>query len=351
MSRSTTLIVCVGIVLAACGGSGSTGAAPPAQASGTRAATSTPYPTTRLVVGYDGQSISTGPMRFTLEQGIFKKYGLEVDMRFVAGGSTLTAAIVGGDMPVAQNGYQPALTAALQGADLVIIGGISNKLPFQLITNGRIASLAQLKGSNAKLAISTFGSSSDIALRAILKSAGIDDKKDVTILPTGGEPERTAALESGAIDGTVLQPPTTGVLEKKGYRILANASNVVDVPNTSYVTSRKYLKSDRDVVKRFLMAMLDGVHAYKTDPTAAIASTAAFLKVSVDDMKPAYDFYVKEIFPDELRPSMSGIKNLFEQTISQTNPAAKTANPSDYVDQSILDELEREGFFKTHLGR
>src|SRR5207302_2510040 len=127
---------------------------------------------------------------FTSERGIFKKYGLDVDMRFVSGGSQLTAAIVGGDVPLAQNGYEPALTAALKGADIVIVGGISNKLPFQLVTKASLARPEQLRGSNAKLAISRFGSSSDLALRAILTHYGVDASKDVTILQIGGEPER-----------------------------------------------------------------------------------------------------------------------------------------------------------------
>lgn len=338
------------LVVGSCGG---TSAAPTpsvaGSAAGSAAASATPYPMTKITIGYDGQSISTGPMRYTLEQGIFKKYGLDVELAFVAGGSTLTAAVVGGNMPVAQNGYQPALSAMLQGADLVIVGGISNRLPFVLIAQSKYTTIASLKGK--KLGISTKGSSSDIALRALVRSGGLNDNEDVTIVAVGGEPERTAALQAGAIDATVLQPPGTSALERAGYKNLGNAATVLDVPNTSYVVSRKFLKDNRDVVKRFLMAMLEGLHSYKTHPTEAIASTATFLNASVEDMKPAYDYYVKDIFPDNLRPSLTGIRNLLDQTLAASVPKAKDAKAEDFVDQSLLDELDREGFTKQILGK
>ena len=100
---------------------------------------------------------------------------------------------------------------------IVLVGGISNKLPYQFLVSQKSAAPGALKGSNAKLAISRFGSSSDLAMRAMLKHQGADPDKDVALLQIGGEPERSAALLSGQIDGTVLQYPGSGVMEKRGF--------------------------------------------------------------------------------------------------------------------------------------
>jgi ABC-type nitrate/sulfonate/bicarbonate transport system substrate-binding protein len=89
---------------------------------------------TKVRVGFDGFSMTSGPLNYADKQGIFKKFGLDVTPVFVEGGSTLTTAVVGGSIDIAQNGYTPATAAAIAGADVVIIGGISNKLPFQIIT-------------------------------------------------------------------------------------------------------------------------------------------------------------------------------------------------------------------------
>src|SRR5665647_819784 len=82
-----------------------------------------------LRVGYDGYSMTTAPMNFALKKGIFKKHGIDLTLVYVDGGPTLTQAVVGGSVDIGQNGYTPVAAAAVAGADLVFIGGISNKLP------------------------------------------------------------------------------------------------------------------------------------------------------------------------------------------------------------------------------
>src|SRR5207244_1046308 len=161
---------------------------------------------------------------------------------FVEGGSLLTQAVVGGSVDIAQNGYTPAAGAAVQGADIVFIGGISNKLPFQLVVNASITNAAQLKGQS--IAISRFGSSTD----------------------------------------------TAG-----------------DYPNTSYVTSRTFLKKNPELVKRFFMAMATAIHEYKRNPDLAITLTRKFLNVKDEaNAKAAYESYIK-VYPDDLQPSIKGI--------------------------------------------
>src|ERR671931_133487 len=98
-------------------------------------------PTPELIpvkIGYDGYSMTTAPMNYAAQKGIFRKYGLDAQLVYVDGGTTLTQAVVGGSLAIAQNGYTPAAAAAVAGSGLVFIGGISNKLPFQLVVKGNI---------------------------------------------------------------------------------------------------------------------------------------------------------------------------------------------------------------------
>ena len=88
---------------------------------------------TKVRVAYDGSSMTSGPLIYAEKQGIFKKFGLDITPVFVEAGSTLTGAVIGGSVDIAQNGYTSSIAAAVAGANIVIIGGISNKLPFQLV--------------------------------------------------------------------------------------------------------------------------------------------------------------------------------------------------------------------------
>src|SRR6476619_6300940 len=90
--------------------------------------TASAQPAAKLIplrVAYDGYSMTTAPMNYAVQTGIFKKYGLDVTLAYIDGGTTLSGAVVGGSIAIAQNGYAPAAAAAVQGADVVFIGGIS----------------------------------------------------------------------------------------------------------------------------------------------------------------------------------------------------------------------------------
>src|SRR5436305_2088877 len=156
----------------------------------------TPERLTKVRVAYDGFSMTSAPMIYAEKHGIFKQFGLDVSPTFVEGGSTLTQAVVGGSVDIAQNGYTPAASAAVQGADIVFIGGIANKLPFQLVVKSAITSAAQLKGQ--AIAISRYGSSTDQAADFAVKALGLD-RASVKILQLGGPATRIAAALSGQI--------------------------------------------------------------------------------------------------------------------------------------------------------
>lgn len=297
-----------------------------------------------LKVGYDGFSMTTAPMYYTHKKGIFKKNGLDVTLIQVEGGSTLSQAVIGGSVDIGQNGYTPAAAAAVQGGDMAIIGGISNKLPFQLIVKSAIAGGDDLKGK--KIAISRFGSSTDIAAEFALKHLGLK-KSDVAVLQLGGEGTRTAAMMSGQVDGSLEQYPRTAELEEAGFRVLVDVTKIAeDYPNTAYTATRTFVKKNPDVVKRFFMAITEGLREYKRNPDEAIKLTSEFLKAKEGPaLTKAYEVYSRDVFPDIPRPSMKGVELVLGQ-LAQTNPRAASIKPADIVDTTALDELQRDGFFQ-----
>ena len=296
-----------------------------------------------LKVAYDGYSMTTAPMNYAVEKGIFKKYGLDVTIAYVDAGTTLSQAVVGGSVNIAQNGYSPAAAAAVQGADVVFIGGISNQLPFQLVTKGTITSAADLKGK--KIAISRLGASSDVAVNYVLRHLGLA-RTDVVVLQLGGEGTRTAAMLSGQIDASVEQYPRTGELVEKGYRVLVDCLDIaVDYPNTSYVSTRAFIQKNPDVVKRFLMGISDGIHQFKTHKDEALVSAAAFLKSKPGPaLEKAYEVFSTKVYPEPPRPSVKGIALVLDELKTKV-PKAGTINPESLVYTAPIDQLEKEGFF------
>jgi NitT/TauT family transport system substrate-binding protein len=298
---------------------------------------------TPLKIAYDGYSMTTAPMNYAVQTGIFKKYGLDITLVYIDTGTTLSQAVVGGSVNIAQNGYTPAAAAAVQGADVVFIGGISNQLPFQLVVKGGIKSATDLKGK--KIAISRFGASSDTAATYALQSLGLK-RSDVVLLQLGGEGTRTAAMLSGQIDGSFEQYPRTGELEEKGYHVLVDCLAIAaDYPNTSYVSSRAFIAKNPDIVKRFIMGISDGIHAFKANREDALKITAAFLKAKPGPaLNKAYDIFTTKVYPEPPRPSLKGIALVLAELKTKV-PAAAGFKPEQLVYTAPFDQLDKEGFF------
>ena len=163
----------------------------------------------------------------------------------------------------------------------------------------------QLKGQS--VAISRYGSSTDTAADFALAHLKLT-RTDVKVLQLGGAATRIAAAMSGQIAGTMEQYPDTAELSRHGFHVLVDVTDIAgDYPNTSYVTSRSFLKSRPEVVKKFLMAMATAVHEYKANPSVAIPLSQKFLDVKdAGNAKAAYEAYVK-VYPDDLKPSLPGV--------------------------------------------
>lgn len=299
---------------------------------------------TKVNVAYDGFTMTSAPIQYTLAKGLFKKHGLDVNLVYVEGGSVLTQALVGGSIDIAQNGYTPSIAAAVAGADIAIIGSMANKLPFQLVVEASIQNADQLRGKS--IAISKFGSSTDTALKFALKSLGLEPT-DVNILQLGGEGTRAAAYESHQVQGLMSQYPRTQEIVDAGSKMLVDVTEIVkDYPNTAYVTSRDYLSRHPNVVKRFFMAMGEGLHGFRANPQDAMEVTASFLKLEKGpSVEQAFRFYSEKVYPQDLRPSMPGVAAVLAE-LSNTLPAAASVKPESIVDTTTLDALDSEGFFK-----
>jgi len=154
-----------------------------------------------------------------------------------------------------------------------------------------------------------------------------------------------AALISGQVDGTLDQYPNTGELEQQGFRMLVDVTPIAgDYPNTSYVSTRSYLKKNADVAKRFLAGVTESIRAYKSDPEGAMKLTAQFLNIKEGPiLQKAYAFYTKQVFPDLPEYSLKGMQLVLDE-LKSTVPAAASAKPEQFVDGSILAQLKKEGY-------
>ena len=283
------------------------------------------------------------PMYVAKDLGIFDKYGLNVELIVITGGARSLQALFGGSTHSANLAAMAPVSAVLSGGDIVIVGAILNKSLQKFVARKEIRKPVELR--NKKIGIANFGGSSEFGALMALREWKIPPES-VTLTIAGGGRERMLALEAGGIDATLLSYAETLIAAKKGMNVLGEMTELVpEFPDRLIMVRRSYLDKERDSVKKFLQAISEGIIKVRTDRERTVASLMKHLRldrqVAEENYQGSRDAYS---FPPRVgRKGMQGVLDIFQQ---QTGRPKSDFEMSRFVDESVIDELEREGFFK-----
>jgi ABC-type nitrate/sulfonate/bicarbonate transport system substrate-binding protein len=277
------------------------------------------------------------------EAGYFSSEGLDVELIRVGGSTRMVAAMLGGSAPIIQAGASAALAATAAGGDVVIIGATGTVSPFRLMARPEIKQPSDLKGKKA--GITTFGSTSDQILRIALKQFNLEPNKDVAILSLGAQPEAFAALQSGAVQVVALSYPLYPKAAKMGMRELVNFGQLgVEDINGTVITTRSFIAQQRDTALRFLRAFTRGMHRYRTDKEYSKKILAKYGKITDEEIvEGTWQDYAPTLQKSP-RPSLKAIQFLIENQFQGKKPLPK---PDQFVDTSLVDQLEKSGFIES----
>jgi NitT/TauT family transport system substrate-binding protein len=303
----------------------------------------------KIRVGQGSVSLQSGLMHIAKDRGLFAKYGLVSEIVYIPGGTTNIQVLVSGSLDMSQLSGAPGVAANLEGADIVYILGLLDKLNYQLVTRPEVKNVEQLRGK--KFGVSRFGSSADFGLRALLKRLGVDPVKDVSILQIGDEPARIAAIKSGSIEGTVVNAPFGSEAEKLKLNVIADSVKM-EIPffNTGLLGSKRYLDKQEGKVLNFLRAYLESIKILKTERDYSVKALAQFTRVSnLKAIQEGYDYFNNQLQPVPY-PSLEAMQAVVAQ-IAETNPKARSVDAKNYVSDRYLRRLEEEGFVKKIWGK
>ena len=303
-----------------------------------------------LKVPFAALSPNYAPLWIADQAGLFKKYGLDVQLIYISAGSVIVPAILSGQVDIANMSSAPALTAWARGAELSAVGVTSNRLLHVIMTRASIKRPEELK--NKKIGGDRYGSLSDLILRAALRHYNLVPDRDVAVIQSGGLPERLGALKVGAVDGAIVTGDTALEAEKLGFHKLIDLSQLpIQYPSSTIIVSKSFLAVKRDTVKRFLRGWIEGIKTAKTDKEYTVSVMQKFLKTSdrsvLDKIFEVYKTVHEKIpIPD---PKLMGVAlTQLAATVPQTNQL----KVEDFTDRSLIAELESEGFIaKVYDGR
>jgi ABC-type nitrate/sulfonate/bicarbonate transport system substrate-binding protein len=296
----------------------------------------------KLVAAYSSLSATQAALWLAKDAGAFERHGLDVDLIYIGTGTKMVQALVGGDIKIGQVGGAAPLGARLRGAEVKIIAVAYNTLALSLIAQLDIRAMADLRGK--RVGISRFGSNTDFGMRYLLKKHQIADR-DVTFLQFGEAQAIFGALVSGAIHAGILSYPTTAAAIRKGFKELVDFSDAgIEFPNSNVVVTDRFLQTQRELVRRFLMGYAEGLHRYKTDGPFTKRVMGKYLRVQDPELlDETYKLFAPKM-PRIPYPTLNGFRLALESLSDE--PRAKTARPEEFYDETILRGLERDGFFQ-----
>ena len=265
----------------------------------------------------------------------------------MGGGATrAVSAVMAGDLQFGTTGGGAAISAALGGADVVMVAAGNNKGVQRLIVKPEIKTPEALKGK--RIGVTALGSSGHLALLLIQRKWG-QNPDDVQVVQLGSSPIMFISLQKNGIDGAVLQDPSFFMAEDAGFKTLADpAAMDIQYLQNVLVASRAYLRSHRDAALRFMKAFVEGVAYFKRNKDDSMRILMKKMRIEKGKetyLERSYQLYASQYIENVPAPSVNGAKTVLEFLVKDF-PKAKTADPNSFIDNSLIKPLEESGFIK-----
>ncbi|HWH75958.1 MAG TPA: ABC transporter substrate-binding protein [Candidatus Binatus sp.] len=280
------------------------------------------------------------PLWIAQDKGIFNKYGLAVDLKYMLS-ATGTQALLSGSVDIV-NPATELVEAGLGGARVAFIIGILNRAVLSVYSKPELKQLTDLRGK--VLGVTLPGSTTDLTAKILLQQAGMVPGKDVQITHLQGMPDIITALSQGRIDAGIISAPTTLKARQAGLKELVDVTaRNVPMIHAGLATTGDFIKNSPDKVRRYVQAYIEANKIARTDPETTKQLIAKYTKTdNKEDLDETYNTYARawEQAPYVSPAAMQTLLNF------AVNPAAKTAKPEQFIDNSFVAELDKSGFIK-----
>lgn len=277
---------------------------------------------------------------------LFEKNGFDVEIIRIGGSSRVVQAMLAGEVRMAHVGASTVVEANLSGGDIVIIASTSNVATFHMMAAPAIKGPGDLKGK--KIGISRFGGATEVLTRMLVEKWGMDSFKDVTLIQTGGVQETAAALVAKAVDAGLLSSPSHLRVRDSGFHSLVYlADEGIPYMSGSIATTRAFIRSQPDIVRRFVKVLVEGIKVFKTDREFSVRALERFLQ-SKDQriLSTVWEEFGNKVVQRVPYPSPEGLQFIIDE-VALRKPEAKRLKPADLMDVRFIKELDESGFVKS----
>jgi NitT/TauT family transport system substrate-binding protein len=239
----------------------------------------------RVRVGYSVGGLIPFPVVVARENRLFEPLGLELELINIPPTLAVTALVSGDLQYVIFAGT--TLNAAVRGLPVKLVMVYNDRPLFSLMSRPEIRSVKELKGKVLGIASLTSGES--FLSRRLLKEAGVDPERDVTLRTIGNTPDRLVALRTGVVDATTLTVPVDIQAEKLGLRRLAFMGEMLESISGGLGVSDRWIQQRPDQIKKMISGVFRGMAHARTYRQESIALVMSKWKMDRDVAEKAFD--------------------------------------------------------------
>ena len=298
----------------------------------------------KLIIGYAAMSARVVPLWIAEEQGILSKNGIDSEQVFIRGAPTLVAGLASGDISIGSTGGSAMLAAVAAGHDLKMVAAFSSRNTYDLVTRPSIKKAEDLRGK--RFGVTSIGGTVWMGIMLWLEHFGLDEQKDkIQLQVIGDQSIQMQALENGTIDGAVLDGVFSRRLQKKGFHIVGEYSDLkLLFISQALVVQQKFLQQRTETVENMVKAQIEAI-AFSLAPKNKAAVIKTFMRRLRTDAAAAEEGYadLHRAMDRKPYPSPDGLRNV-QRLMALRSPKVGDIKVENVIDNRIIRRLDESGF-------
>jgi NitT/TauT family transport system substrate-binding protein len=288
-----------------------------------------------------------------VEQGLFRKRGVDVQLVYIRTGPQTIAAMASGEIQLIYSIPAVVLSAAASGMDLAMFGGIVNKAEGDIVVAPAIRTPEDLKGK--RIGVQSIGGGIWSQTMLALEHFGLEPNRDkINIMVIGGDQSVIAqALVNGIIDAAYLGYAFSSSLKSKGFRVVLDLGKAsIPYQGLALIGRGAHLKQSSATADAVLRGVLEAVSYIQTPARKEIVVKSLMKNLRLSDVCEAESGYnaLQWLYNLDVAPELTGIKNM-QRLLATTNPKVKAIRAEDVVNEDSVRRVKQSGFYRELVER
>ena len=280
-----------------------------------------------------------------VDQGFFRKHGLNVEVIYMRVGSLAASALVSGDVNAVLTSSNAVLNLAAGGLDVVIIGALFQRPEGDFMARPELKKPEDLKGK--LVAIQSIGGGGWANNMLAMDYLGLDpDRDNIRFIVLGDQPSRIQALETGRAQASWMGSTFSAALKKKGYTLLVDLSRApIPYVGSSLVVRKSAAHQDVKTSEALLKGTIDSLRFFQKpeNKPVILRVMAKHLRLNrVEDAETGYSAMVAA-YSNDLRPKPEGLQKIYS-ILARTNPKLLTLKPESILDSTFIQRIQSSGY-------